>query len=276
MKRGWKIFWIVSAAIAGMGIILCSVSLMLGFSIEGYRTAYPDGIGIIKRGYHLKFDEEATGDTAEVFRGIREISIDTDKVVVYVLADDTLTPGEVRVETAQMSGLKRNHIYKDEEELKIEIDRKYKVQNDMEDAELYVYIAKEENAMEELDVKVGIGVLYIEDIDIRDMEIDASAGEAEVTNVNVNSLDAKAGAGEIVFSGSIRGEADVECTLGRVELNLQNAKEEYDYELKCGLGQVNIGEEKFGPSVNKKIYNQAGKTIEAECGLGEVRIDFEK
>ncbi len=148
MKRGWKIFWIVSAAIAGMGIILCSVSLMLGFSIEGYRTAYPDGIGIIKRGYHLKFDEEATGDTAEVFQGIREISIDTDKVAVYVLTDDTLMPGEVRVETAQMSGLKRNHIYKDEEELKIEIDRKYKVQNDMEDAELYVYIAKEENAME--------------------------------------------------------------------------------------------------------------------------------
>ena len=31
--------------------------------------------------------------------------------------------------------------------------------------------------------------------------------------------------------------------VGRVELNLQNAKGEYDYELKCGLGQVSIGEE---------------------------------
>lgn len=276
MKRGWKIFWIVSAVLAGIGIVLCAASLILGFTIEGYRTAYPNGIGIIKKGYYLKFDEGASKDNEEVFQGIRKISIDTDKVVVYVLTDDTLVSGEVRVETKKMNALKRNHIYKDEEELKIEVERRYKVQNETKDATLYVYIAKEANTIEELDAKVGIGALYIEDIDILDMEIDASAGEAKVTDVSVNSLDAKAGAGEIVFSGSIRGEADVECTVGRVELILKNAKEEYDYELKCGLGEVNIGEEEFGPSVNKKIYNQAGKTIEAECGLGEITIDFEK
>lgn len=276
MKRGWKIFWIVSAVLAGIGIVLCAASLILGFTIEGYRTAYPNGIGIIKKGYYLKFDEGASEDNEEVFQGIRKISVDTDKVVVYVLTDDTLVPGEVRVETKKMNTLKRNHIYKDKEELKIEVERKYKVQNETKDATLYVYIAKEANTIEELDAKVGIGALYIEDIDILDMEIDASAGEAKVTDVSVNSLDAKAGAGEIVFSGSIQGEADIECTVGRVELILKNAKEEYDYELKCGLGQVNIGEEEFGPSVNKKIYNQAGKTIEAECGLGEIAIDFEK
>lgn len=276
MKRGWKIFWIVSAVLAGIGIVLCAASLILGFTIEGYRTAYPNGIGIIKKGYYLKFDEGASEDNEEVFQGIRKISVDTDKVVVYVLTDDTLVPGEVRVETKKMNTLKRNHIYKDKEELKIEVERKYKVQNETKDATLYVYIAKEANTIEELDAKVGIGALYIEDIDILDMEIDASAGEAKVTDISVNSLDAKAGAGEIVFSGSIQGEADIECTVGRVELILKNAKEEYDYELKCGLGQVNIGEEEFGPSVNKKIYNQAGKTIEAECGLGEIAIDFEK
>ena len=51
---------------------------------------------------------------------------------------------------------------------------------------------------------------------------------------------------------------------------------DYDYELKCAVGELTIDGESYSGLVNKKeIDNGSGCRIKAECDMGNVNIDFE-
>lgn len=47
MKRRWRIFWIVCAVCAGIGLMCCSAAFVMGVTVEMIEERYPDGIGFI-------------------------------------------------------------------------------------------------------------------------------------------------------------------------------------------------------------------------------------
>ena len=40
MRRGWKIFWIVCASIAGIGLVLCVTGAGMGATLSGIGEVY--------------------------------------------------------------------------------------------------------------------------------------------------------------------------------------------------------------------------------------------
>ena len=67
--------------------------------------------------------------------------------------------------------------------------------------------------------------------------------------------------------------------MGDMELTLTGKATEYNYELKCGLGNLEV-DDSLGTSItsgNKQITNEgATKNIKLDCGMGNVQVEFEE
>ena len=69
--------------------------------------------------------------------------------------------------------------------------------------------------------------------------------------------------------------ADIDCGVGNVSVELNGYQKDYDYEVDCGIGQVVIGSNSYnGLGRKQEINNGAGRRIDIDCGLGRVEITF--
>ena len=58
-------------------------------------------------------------------------------------------------------------------------------------------------------------------------------------------------------------------------MTLQGAETDYDYQLECAMGGINLnGEEYSGLSKEKDIKNGGKGTIDVECSVGSIEIHF--
>ena len=63
MKKGWKIFAIICAVLAGIGIVLCVAGFAVGVTDEDVRSAVHRGIGFIRDD---DFDDRMEHDDIQV------------------------------------------------------------------------------------------------------------------------------------------------------------------------------------------------------------------
>ena len=107
------------------------------------------------------------------------------------------------------------------------------------------------------------------------MNLNVGGAECETYDIDVTDLNVEVGAGDLEFSEQIAGNTDIKCGAGDVDLELTGRYTDYNYVTKCGAGDIEIGEKEFGGLANKKeIDNGASRTINIECGAGDVSIDF--
>lgn len=106
-----------------------------------------------------------------------------------------------------------------------------------------------------------------------EIKADIGAGSLQVGQFLAASLDVECGMGEAALSGTVTDEADISCGMGSVELNLDQPKSAYDFELSCGLGSICLNEQEFSSMGTKqKIGNNNGAEIRLDCGLGELNV----
>lgn len=133
-----------------------------------------------------------------------------------------------------------------------------------------------EQQLEYMEAEIGAGQLLMEDVEATAMEISLGAGEVIAEKVSLNTLQAEIGAGNLEFSGTIQEGAEIECSMGNVSMKLKGDKLDYNYDLNCVAGNMEIGGDKFsGAAVEKEIDNGAEKYIDIECSMGNVEVDFE-
>lgn len=133
--------------------------------------------------------------------------------------------------------------------------------------------------LEELDIEVGAGTLYVESITCGVADIQVGAGEAVMSGFScANGSDWEVGAGTITADDSrLTGKVDIECGMGSVTLNLDRP-ENYGYEVESAMGSVTIdGEQHSGIAVSHSggtRRESAGTYFDVECGMGSVEIFF--
>lgn len=115
-------------------------------------------------------------------------------------------------------------------------------------------------------VKVGIGkndgkiiITLPKGKQFDEVDIEVGAGRAVVTELDAKELDAQVGAGQLIIT--MTGE-----------------ESDYDYELECGIGHIEVGSSSYsGLGYEKEISNPgATRHFSVECGAGEVQIQFAK
>lgn len=85
----------------------------------------------------------------------------------------------------------------------------------------------------------------------------------------------KVGMGDVDIEGNITGKLDADCGLGNMELELTNSYNDFNYAINVGAGNVEIEDKEYsGIGNNMDINNNADKTMNIKCGLGNVSVEF--
>lgn len=129
---------------------------------------------------------------------------------------------------------------------------------------------------DDVNVAVGAGEMIVENIICKDLDVNVGAGEFVGKSVSVfDDTKLKAGAGHIEINGTAGENLDIRCSMGGIELSLDNDETDFNYEIACVAGSVEIGARKFAAlSGEKKIDNQASGEIDIDCSMGSVTLDF--
>lgn len=130
-------------------------------------------------------------------------------------------------------------------------------------------------AVQSMAASIGAGQLLMEDMALGTLELSLGAGELQAEDVTVEELTASIGAGNMEFSGGIYGIAEISCSMGNVSMDLEGEKEDFNYQLSCVAGNMEIDGERFaGAMMERYIDNGASKTLELDCSMGNVEVDF--
>lgn len=146
----------------------------------------------------------------------------------------------------------------------------------LKDDTLWVYIP-ENASIQELSVDVDAGVVSLENLSAQKLEVKIGAGQfmGEGT-LTAKEAELEVGAGELSMELLSCGNVDLECGLGSLNVMLEGAKEEYSYELQCGMGEITIGDENYTSLGKKQKIQNSGsrKSLKADCGMGEIDVQF--
>lgn len=119
------------------------------------------------------------------------------------------------------------------------------------------YMEGESIIADQLDAEVSSGTLNINTLQVKDAEIEIGLGIADIMN------------------GTITGNLDVECGMGALMLHLTGEESDHNYKVSS-TGSLNIGNYNHsGFHSDYEINNHVSSDFEIKCGLGSVDIYFE-
>lgn len=111
---------------------------------------------------------------------------------------------------------------------------------------------------------------------LENFQADVDAGEIELEDVEARQIKLTANVGKISAERIASDLIDIKCGIGSIEATAAGAERDYNYEVKCSVGDVTIGGSSFGGLGNKrKIGHEAAKEIKVECNIGEVDVSFD-
>ena len=110
-------------------------------------------------------------------------------------------------------------------------------------------------ASKELDAEIGAGDFYIREATLGETDIDCGVGKFEIGSCTLD------------------GDADISGGVGDVNIGIIGEKEDFNYELSCGMGELEVfGDSYTSLGKDKEIDNGARYTISLECGVGRISV----
>ena len=276
MKKRWKVFWSICVISGIVGVILFVTALNMGVTLQKVESIMPLGITI------WNFEEVKSSDASvdvsdgefdNIFEDITSLELDLKAGEVEIL---TSYNDYVEIKTENISKkLKLNH-YRDGKTLVVDSTDHLEgiVNQNLGTVSIYL---PEELYLEDVEINVGAGSLYIENICANDFSVDIGAGEAEICSFLAKEADFDCGAGEIVAHGNADKVIDIDCGMGSISYYTSDHEDNYSYKLNCGVGEIVCGANHYsGIGSEQKIdHHHASKEMDIECGLGKVEIIFE-
>ena len=311
MKKMTKILLIVAAVMVGLGIVLSAIGFAVNGGIASVKMimnpfgydhwwfdddeedifedetdddVYHDGSW--HHGNSETFDENSTpakpyqsGEMSFDKSQISNLHLESHRSEIMIYPADgnesycVVTDGnyQVYVEAGVLYVNAKNN--QDTHELFIGIPKDCK----LTEAELDIAASNvtiDDLEAKEFDLELGAGQVEIKNLTADQAEFEVGAGEVVLSGGKIGKLDTKVGMGNVTFRGTIEQYADVECHMGNTDIILEAELDDYNYELQCGAGNIDIGKESYsGLSKTKVIDYQKNATIKIECNMGNVSVD---
>lgn len=243
MKKFVKVCLILGAVLAVTGAALCVVGGIFGVDMGRFENllSFRNNVLWKSNGQGRKIDE--------YYEGIRNLSLDIGVTSVKI----------------QESGDNRFHVYG------VCYDDNFSCQKDGDTLEVegrrrWVHNSR---SGEQLTIEIPVGTVFEE------VEIDVGVGELDAAGLYCRELSIDCGVGSVSVRGRVEDECSIDCGVGEVSLNLENAQEDFDYQITCGIGDVVLGENSYsGISKRREIDNGTGRDMEIDCGMGSVMLTF--
>lgn len=273
MKKFTKICLITAVIVGCVGVSLCITALVLGVTMEdvaGTGIAWDRHAGkiVVNQGERKHYEqsfEDVEGLEVEVSVGSVTIEeTDTDRVTV---TGDQVYPSF----SCTMDG--KTLKIKDENSRFLSMGS---MGDSDHDSTVTVQIPRE-TVLKKMDLDVTTGELVVSGFQTKRLVTECGTGSAHLEGNVLGKSEMSCDMGELSYTGNLGGDVQIECGMGSATLNLTNRQEEFNYDLECGMGDIRAGDLSIGGIAGeKKISNGADRTMEVECGMGNVEILFEE
>ena len=302
MKKFTKVRLVLSGLFAGLGILLILIASIMGAGFHTLRQMAIDGSFHLWN-WHFGEDGFYYSSTDGLERGEQAGSFDSDEVENLVL------------DVSQAEILFADLDESDKITVQLENGVKSKYSCSLDDGTLTVrYVLKHHSAIkggavitigipdgmsfETMDFDIGASSLEIDssNFSCNTLKMDVGAGDmdAEYLNVtdrmdltlgvgNVDISDGSfgemrldCGLGVLNLSGSVGGDVTAHCGMGELDLELRGDEKDYDFDISCGLGSLEVNGMSYGGlGGSKTIRNEsATKKMKLECGMGNVEVSL--
>lgn len=169
---------------------------------------------------------------------------------------------------------KREKAYEKNGVLYLQTNKKVLISNNIAKGSIIVRILQNQ-VFEEIDLFLKAGKLDADRLIADKLEVKNSAGQVCIKNFSAKKAQFECGAGSLCGKGDAAEKIEVNCGVGEVNLKLKGNKNDYNYDLKCGIGEIRCGNDQYS-GIGRKIYldHRASKKIEVACGIGQIDIDY--
>ena len=130
--------------------------------------------------------------------------------------------------------------------------------------------------LKEIDIEMDAGEFIADKLVADHISIDMAAGRVQVEELIAGKkAEVQMDAGQVTVGYYEGPGLEVDCAVGSVMVVCEGNQKDYNYELECGLGKIQINEESYSGIRNDfRINNESSKLIKAECEMGEVLLEF--
>lgn len=277
MKLFTKICLIVAAIAGGIGILAIILGLAMGADAEDLSSV---GIYVSPHqqldvsGVITEVVEESThiyNDTGskhhhnitDSFSGMKRLEVDVQNAQIIILSkedsNDIIYYCDGKRNIAKVEGTTLR--LKDETNIKNKI---------------YLEIHVPVGVLKEIEIEAMNGTLTVDRLVADNVSIEIDNASVQIEELVVtNKAELQINAGQMVV-GYYSGEGlETECAMGSIMVVCEGKPDDYNFELECGIGNVRVGENNYSGIGNDfKINNKSPKYINAECGMGEIILEF--
>lgn len=253
---------------------------------EDIKDAEDDVRETIQEVFSLKAPE-GNGDTGIEAGQVKELEIKIGGAALCIMESGNNNFG------VEIDGKGDYQYYESKGVFYLEGGKKYLTGNNNERVYLYIPQGK---SFDNVKIDVGGGIINIDALNAHEVELDAGAGVIASEKISCKSLSVEVGAGEVVLEGieadeididvgmgtaSMKGkvnrEIDASCGMGYLALELDNEEADFNYEIECSAGVIDVGGQTYG-ALGKKAHvdNRAAGECSLECSMGSIEVTFTK
>ena len=298
MKKFTKISLIVVAVLAGLGILLCGIASLMGGGSGiwengelvygdwhvGYHGIYYQGesgeildeadweipLAEVK---NIKFDIDAAELQVEASADSENIGVEllrgNEKYYSCFLDDTTLT---VSYDT-------RSHHFNNSPKIVVSIPKGASFDMvTINTGAMAGGMSFDEISCENMEINVGAGDFKAEKLTVlKKLEAVIGAGNVEIEDGEYRDVKLECGVGNLTFTGKVTGGIKGHCGMGEMEIELDGKETDYNYNISCGLGRIEINGTTYSDLSGTKKTENAGAvgTIDLDCGMGNIDVDFQ-
>lgn len=245
MKKLTKVAFVVVVVMVTISMLCLASASALGFSWDDFKNMLQKG--------SFSFDSEDL-EILETERGYREMEEDfTQLDIEFGSGFLEILYGDVEYVCVEDENVTDFECYVKNDTLYVKGNLKAGIKN--HDGTICITIP---NGMtfREVEIEVGAGKAKTDGIVADKFSVEVGAGSAEVARLDARQVQAETGAGELI-------------------IEVVGKKEDYGYNLECGIGTIQLGEESYSGMGAKTIENsETKKFLDVECGIGELQIRF--
>lgn len=247
MKRFTKITLIIATVMAVIGVGCMVASFAMGLTVESFSNMVADGK------FNFTFINEKILRTKEskstimIDEECQNLDVEFGAGVLEIYYDDV---EQIQIEQKNVPDFKA-HVEK--KTLHIEGETK----NSSNSNSSIVIVLPRNMEFEKVDLEIGASKANINDVIAKDFAVEVGAGEAAILNLDVKDLDVATG-------------------VGKVTMQLVGKESDYNYNIECGIGSIKVGGNSYGGlGTEQRISNPgANRSMDVECGIGEIQIRF--
>ena len=123
-----------------------------------------------------------------------------------------------------------------------------------------------------LEIDAASGDVTVSDVTVESGVFSLELGKFKAEKLSTGSLIVDNQSGDIELSGKLLGKTEVDCSMGEVNVSLENAKDQYDYELKASLGTVTVDGNEVSNSTS--VANGANNNLKVKTEAGDIKVVF--